>query len=368
MKPSTLIRSLLVASTFTLAMLFPANGAEWESLSQKIAESIPELRTSEAGFSATGSLVSLPLTGELFLVGIGENRVVRSTDQGLTWERMDVEVTGRTYGGFSVNADAQSGGLAIFSVKHRGNPNPQMVLRQAKDAPWVPFEKPSLGDHDGFSWGTMNWADPLAERSIILAKRHHGAPEQWLSTDSGASWKRLSYLCRNPGVIDAETFVAGIDDSVEAVENGIYLSTDQGVNYQKVSDFVPTGKTPVRWDDNFYWTIDNGVIVSRDGEATWEHTGGQVEQALWGPYFGRSEDEMMIVGGKGFFVTQDGGRSWRKVHDFYLPGDPATIAESYNIMHPTASFGWDPAQDILYAARIFWTAERLRLPLGTLSQ
>jgi hypothetical protein len=326
------------------------------------------LKTSDAGFSATGSLVNLPLHGELILVGIGEDRVARSTDQGQTWERVEVHASGRTYGGFSVNADAQTGGLVIWEIRKGGVPNPQMALRSAADAAWGQFEKPAVDKHDGFSWGMANWADPPEERTVLLGKRHHGAPEQWLSTDSGQSWKKLEFLCRNPGVIDAQTFVAGIDDSIEEVENGIYLSTDQGQTYEKVSDFVPTGKTPSRWGNRFYWTVSDGVIVSANGGKTWSHTGGRAPGTLWGPYFGRTGVEMMVVGKQGFFVSRDAGQRWEKVHDFYVPGDPANIEKSYNVMHPCASFGWDPAHDVIYAATIFWTAERLKLPEGTLSK
>jgi hypothetical protein len=223
-----------------------------------------------------------------------------------------------------------------------------------------------LKAHDGFSWGAANWAadDP----QLILAKRHHGAPQQWLSTDRGKTWTRLDFLCRNPGVIDANTFVAGIDDSVPDTENGIYLSTDRGKNYKKVSDFVPTGKWPKRWDESFYWVVGDGLVVSRDGGRTWQHTGGKVPDALWGPYFGRSEREMMVVGREGYFVTHDGGKNWKKVHDFYVPGEDHGPEKNYNVMHPNASFGWDPEHDLLYSGRIWWTVERLRLPEGTLNK
>ncbi len=338
---------------------------EWESLSAKVAKSIPELKTSDAGFSVTGSIVCLPKSGDVYIVGIGENRVVRSRDHGDTWERVDVKASGRTYGGFSVNTDVQTGGMVIFEIRKKHVSNPDMAISLDGGETWSQFKKPDVGKHDGFSWGMANWAD--AKPAVILAKRHHGAPEQWLSKDLGRTWTKLDFLCRNPGVINATTFVAGIDDSVKDVDNGIYLSEDEGRTYHRVSDFVPTGKTPARWDRNFYWVVPDGVIVTRDNGRTWTHTGGKVADSLWGPYFGRNESEMMIVGKNGFFVTRDGGRNWTKIHDFYVPGEPKGIPGSYNVMHPCASFGWDPANDLIYAGRIFWTAERLKLPPGTLS-
>ncbi len=333
----------------------------WESLSAKIAEDIPEMKTSEAGFSVTGTLVALPSSGELFIVGIGENRVFRSSDCGDSWERVDVKASGRTYGGYSVNFDPLTGGMIIFEVKKKNVQDPDMAMSRDAGKTWMQFKKPKLKKHDGFSWGMANWGDP--EPSVILAKRHHGPPEQWLSADSGQTWRKLDFLCRNPGVIDSRTFVAGIDDSVKDVENGIYHSSDQGKTYKKVSNFVPTGKTPVRWAENFYWTVDDGVIVSRDAGKRWTHTGGKVSGSLWGPYFGRSENEMMLVGKNGFFVSGNTGKSWTKIHDFYVPGDPENIPKSYNVMHPCASFGWDPDRGYIYAATIWWTAEKLRVDL-----
>jgi photosystem II stability/assembly factor-like uncharacterized protein len=346
---------------------------QWQSLSRRVAASIPDLEiTEEGGFSVTGSLVALPGSGDLFIVGIGTGRFVRSRDLGETWEKVDAHVAGRTYGGYSVNVDPQTGGMVVFEIKKKNVPIPAMAMTTDGGESWHEFVKPTLKAHDGFSWGSANWADEAPK--VILAKRHHGAPEQWLSTDRGKVWHRLEFLCRNPGVIDETTFVAGIDDSVtsregvEGVENGIYLSNDQGISYEKVSDFVPTGKWPKRWGRNFYWVVDDGLIVTRDSGRTWQHTGGEVPGALWGPYFGRNEHEMMVVGREGYFVTHDGGASWRKVHEFYVPGEDNGPEKNYNVMHPNASFGWNPEHDLLYSARIWWTAERLRLPEGTLSK
>ncbi len=346
---------------------FPDKVSEWQSLSSRVAEQIPELKISdEAGFSATGSLYVNPMNGDIYIVGNGIDRFVRSRDRGETWKRVkDVPLSGRTYGGFSINFDPQTGGMLAFTVKIKNVSDPQMAMSTDGGKNWTLFKKPELEKHDGFSWGMANWADD--EVNVILAKRHHGAPQQWLSTDAGQTWKQLDFLCRNPGVINATTFVAGIDDSVSDVENGIYLSTDQGESYEKVSDYTVTGKFPVRWDDRFYWVVDDGLIVTRDGGRTWQHTGGKLDGGLWGPYFGRSEDEIMIVGKGGFYVTRDRGKSWQHILDFTVPGDKTDLMKSYNIMHPTASFGWDPAHDTLYAARYWWTAERYIFPKGTLS-
>ncbi len=333
---------------------------QWESMSSRIGRQFPDLNVSDAGFSRTGSLAFLPGMDRLILTGNGTFPLLVSDDYGQTWKAdTTAGVTGRTYGGFSVNVDPTTNGLIIFEIKHKNIPEPSMALSIDGGETWTPFQKPSLQAHDGFSWGMANWASDNPQ--VILAKRHHGAPQQWLSTDGGQTWKQLEFLCRNPGVIDERTFVAGIDDSVGDVENGIYLSRDQGKTYRKVSDFTVTGKTPKRWGKNFYWTVQSGVIVSTDGGKTWRHTGGKLNGALWGPYFGNEERQMMVVTRDGFWATADGGKQWVKLADPHVPGE-GPFSKSYNVVHPTACFGWDVDTGMLFASRYWWTAERMRLP------
>jgi photosystem II stability/assembly factor-like uncharacterized protein len=336
----------------------------WVNLSEKIAQQHPDLRKSDQGFSVTGTLVCLPSSGRLLLAPNTTDGLMVSDDHGQTWRKdPSAGVAGRTYGAYSVDIDPTTGGVLICEIKRKGVPDPPMAMSTDGGDTWSRVNKPKLKAHDGFSWGMVDWA--AEDPRVILAKRHHGPPQQWLSTDAGQTWTKLDFLCRNPGVIDANTFVAGIDDSVDEVENGIYLSTDQGRTYRKVSDFVPIGKTPKRWGDRFYWTIESGVIVTDDGGRTWRHTGGKLDGPLWGPYFGGRENQMMCVARDGFWATADGGKTWRKIAEPHVPGE-GPFAKSYNIMHPTASFGWNVDKGLLYSARSWWTAERMKLPAGSL--
>jgi hypothetical protein len=70
---------------------------------------------------------------------------------------------------------------------------------------------------------------------------------------------------------------------------------------------------------------------------------------------------MMVVTRDGFWATGDGGKTWKKLADPHVPGE-GPFAKSYNVVHPTASFGWDVDKGYLFASRYWWTAERMRLP------
>ncbi|MFP4380577.1 MAG: WD40/YVTN/BNR-like repeat-containing protein [Candidatus Sumerlaeia bacterium] len=326
----------------------------WEELSPNIQASVADYADAKEGVPPCGTLAVLPGSGELYLTANGEHGLFHSTDHGESWERIpEADVKGRTYGGFSTNVDPETGRMILFTVKVKNVPFPTGAMTVDGGKTWTPVNR---AENDGYSWGMADWS--VRNPKVVLAKQHHGPAWLWLSKDGGQTWKRLDFQSREPGVIDTNTFVAWKPET-ENEEGGIYRSIDQGKTWDKVSDIAITGKTPFRYGGNFYWTCRDGVAVSRDQGKTWQLCGAKVPGALWGPYFGRSEKEMMVVSQDGFFATDDGCRTWTKLHDFYMTGDEENNP-SYNITHPTSSFGWDPEKGYLYCGRYWWTIARYR--------
>ena len=107
-----------------------------------------------------------------------------------------------------------------------------------------------------------------------------------------------------------------------------------------------------------YWTTSEGVVVTENGK-DWTRVGAALEQATFGPYFGTTEAEMMVVTDKGFFVTRDGAKTWKHVAPFF--GVPDGISKKFEKTGGFCYFGWDPVGNTLYASQLGGSCYRLDL-------
>ena len=67
---------------------------------------------------------------------------------------------------------------------------------------------------------------------------------------------------------------------------------------------------------------------------------------IWqGPFFGRDEHEILVVGRHGVFTTRDGGKSWQRA--------AALKPKEGDFVFTPNCFGcyaWDPVNNLLYAS------------------
>ena len=102
------------------------------------------------------------------------------------------------------------------------------------------------------------------------------------------------------GALDATTFIYSKGD-------GIHRSTDTGVTWTKVSSANPQTRIPVLFHGAHYLGTATGLLVSKDKGASWQPQGAAVN--IWqGPFFGRDEKEMVVVGKDGVFITRNAGK------------------------------------------------------------
>ncbi len=336
-----------------------AEPSQWQELTTNLHKAIPGYRpVPDKLNNGIGNLTVLPATGELFVTMNRDFGMYRSSDAGETWNKVTAApVQGRAYGGFSSTLDPQTGRFAVFMIVTGGQPGigPVSALTLDGGKTWQPITKPAQGRHDGWTWGAVDWS--LPQPKVIIGKQHHSQVVMWLSRDAGQTWEKLPFLSRNPGIIDANTFVACKGDTGD----GIWRSTDQGKTWRQISDVKINGKVPVRWGQNFYWTGEQGVLVSSDQGQTWKLLGCPLAGALWGPFFGAHETAMMVVAKDGFHITADAGKTWRRVANFFS-GNPQAPGAGYSVMHCTVSYGWDPHRNFLYCAPVGGSLFRLKLP------
>lgn len=171
---------------------------------------------------------------------------------------------------------------------------------------WKSFT--SLGRN--WAFGSVDWSAP--EPRTIIAAKHETSPagEVYVTSDGGVTWKLLSiHLSGNRegvsmvGALSATTLIYCNGD-------GIHRSQDAGATWTRISSAKPQTRIPVLFRESYYLGCTNGLLVSKDLGMSWQGQGAPVN--IWqGPFFGRDERQIVVVGKDGIFRTADGGATWK---------------------------------------------------------
>ncbi|HTI72079.1 MAG TPA: hypothetical protein VMF06_19040 [Candidatus Limnocylindria bacterium] len=269
----------------------------------------------------------------------------RSSDKGTNWQRIDNDaISGRDETGWATSVDANNPTrMGSFSLDGRAG--------LFDGVAWKPFT--TLGRN--WDFGSVDWSAPVP--STIIAAKHETDPpgEVYLTQDCGATWKQLSIHLSDKrdrlsmlGALDSATFVY-------CKGEGIQLSKDFGTTWTVVSAENPQTRVPVFFRGAHYLGDAKGLLVSPDKGVTWKRQGSSVN--IWlGPFFGRKETEMVVVGENGAYKTGDAGTTWAKIGDLRPNGPGFSFKPNW-----FGCYAWDPINNILYASAMGNPAYKLEL-------
>lgn len=283
--------------------------------------------------------------GEVTVKVVGRG-LWRSSDQGVTWQRIDGDtISGRDETGWATCLDQNAPGrIASFSLDGLAGWTTDGIH-------WKTFT--NLGRN--WDFGSVDWGTPVPK--TIIAAKHETTPagEVYVTQDGGASWRKLSiYLTENRervsmvGALDATTLLYSNGD-------GIHRSKDAGTTWTKVSSVNPQTRIPVLFRGVHYLGSANGLRVSKDLGVTWREQGTPVN--IWqGPFFGRDEKEILVVGKDGVHLTKDAGESWKQVANLKPKEGGFVFTPNW-----FGCYAWDPVNGILYASSMGNPVYRLKL-------
>lgn len=282
----------------------------------------------------------------LYVALNGDLGLWKTEDDGETWRQLNVQTSGCSWSGFSVDPDPITGDVALF--RSEGNSPAQkgggMISTDGgRTFSW--FGVPDTDRHDGWSWGQFDRHDPR----FILAKEHNTPYGFWKSTDSGLNWTKFMFPSRNIAMINRRIILAGVDRfaATDSISEGIWRTTNNGKYWGRVCDVRTTGKIPVLRDGSIYWTTRAGIIASHDEGRTWERFGAPLSDALYGPYFGGIEDEAMAITRSGFHLYEPETEEWNRIDDFFT--GEGLLKQKFNVDYPEASFAWNAEKKRIYA-------------------
>lgn len=339
----------------------PPQGSQWENITLAFFADAAPAKPAASGPATAGmqGLFVNPQTGAVYInyspwnrkIMLKELRLYISKDHGDTWSAVaENPITGRGESGFWCNAAQPfSGKMILWTIDGKS------ALTADGGATWKAIGKQGRG----FDYGDLDWS---ADQPRTFFAFEHEPYYRVLSTDGGATWKRLNEAADKEsfrqnknwyprlGVVNATTLVA-----TDGLVDGILYSPDIGATWTKVSDFRPLGAHPIHYGKRLYWAASAGIIVSDNGK-DWRLLGGGLPNANWGPYFGASEQEMLVINDKGVQYSRDGAKSWTRL----APPPPGLWLGDTRT--GGISFAWDPVNRIVYAAHAKSACYRLRLP------
>jgi hypothetical protein len=326
----------LVLAGVVGASAVSAAAAEWVNISQEVVDNLVK-QGKKLGFgNNTAGVGADRTTGEVYML-VSDQGMWKSSDKGKTFALLaEAKAGGRAETGFALDFNPAGKGIAYFPVYSRGS-----ITLDGKT--WK-----SLGDPGSTDFGAVDWSDPQGQ--TVLLKQHHTNGTAYLTLDGGQKWSKLEgddFAAL--GVFDAKTLVASRG-------NGIVRSTDDGKTWTPVSPLTPTGRVLGVLNGVGYWVSKEGVLVSRDKGKTWNVLGSKVE-AYWGPYFGKDEKHLVVVGPKGFMETKDAGATWDVAAPLPDLGKENSYAR-WNTNGWFLTYAWDPVGNVFYASAMGSAAYR----------
>lgn len=326
---------LLLSIVGLIAAAFAAQAEDtWTNLTAPLLKQLAVPDVEQAWPGGCAGVIVNRLNGEVTVKVVGHG-LWCSGDQGKTWERVDQEtVSGRDETGWATSVDQNAPErIASFSLDGTAGWTPD-------GKKWKKFT--DLGRN--WDYGSVDWSatNPLT----IIAAKHETKPpgEVYATKDGGVTWEKLSiHLKESRGQI---SMIGALGEStfIYSVGEGIHRSADFGKSWEQVSLANPQTRIPVFFKDASYLGTATGLLVSRDQGATWKKQGSEV--SIWqGPFFGRDEKHMLVVGKDHVHLTEDGGANWKRVAAVKPKEDGFLFTANW-----FGCYAWDPVNQILYAS------------------
>ena len=329
----------------------PVGPENWQNVTSAFTKQIGVESVDPAYLSKCIGMVVTP-TGDVVMQTSGKTGICISKDQGATWSIVaGNNIAGRCENGFSFSVPyPYDGRMAFFCYDGDNGKSGGMSLDGAQT--WKPFTQFQRGTE----FGDVDWSAKVPQTIYSIT---HEPFFSILSSNAGKDWQRLDKEETGGGV--ESHYCIGIVTGTTLVrynpgkEGGIIeLSEDVGQTWNQVADFHVQAMSLVHYGGNIYWTTTKGVIKSSNGK-DWSLTGPGAEGACYGPYFGSSEQEFVIVTDKNFLKTKDGGKTWTAIAKLYTVPDIFHGAAGYSY------YGWDAKNNILYASGLGAAVYKLKL-------
>lgn len=325
-----------------------AQTGQWINISDELCTQLGVMDKPFKANKQTAGVFVDPRNGDVYMT-VCSKGIYRSSDFGSSWSKWSpAGMNGRGEKGFSHNIHyPYTGRIAIFHI------DGDCGYTLDNGATWNTFTSVQRN----WDIGDLDWSSPNPQTVVTIL--HESTPfySAQISTDAGNRFSVMDETNNKRncfGVVNSTSLVRSLYGT-----DGIEFSSDKGKSWTRVSDFSPLGRIPVHYGSKLYWATKEGVIVSSDGK-DWSLKGTSLADATWGPYFGNTENQMMVVTPDGFYITEDGCNTWIHALPWHTMADGWGTG-AYNDIAQYIHFGWDPVNNIIYQSVLAGSTQKYRL-------
>jgi BNR/Asp-box repeat len=308
-----------LAVVLTILVAGAAAGADWEPITTDL------IAREKPGYGGLSGVVVDHANGNIY-VCLSDRGIFRSTDHGKTWERFGKDAfKGRTEwpGCFLLDPTGKTKRFLVALVY--GAP-----ITVGDGGDWKTMAK----DSAHVDYASVDWSD--AEMKLVLTVKHEADGKLLISDDRGQTFREAGKGYGASWVFDSKTAVIA---GVKTKE--LLRTTDGGKSFSAIGKHEI--KTLPKWHDGaLYWLMDDALYRTVDKGEKWEKLGA-VNDARYGPIFGKDAKQLLVLTKEGIVESKDGGMTWSK---------PVAPPKE---MKGTSGLTWleyDPASDTLYLMKM----------------
>ncbi|MEK6257096.1 MAG: hypothetical protein AABP62_00630 [Planctomycetota bacterium] len=296
------------------------------------------LKSEKTGFGGLCGVVVDHQSGDVW-VNLSDRGTFHSRDQGQTWKRVsDTQPKGRTEtpGCWLLDPTGPSGKMVTALVY--GSP---ISVSTDRAVTWKYLDNKS-GHID---WCGVDWTDP--DQKFVLALKHEAGGLLLSSTDGGQSFVEVGKGHGTGWIFDGQTAVVAEAKTKEKPKPNLLRTTDRGQTFRPCGEYSPVGTNSAqalpKWRaGSLYWLVDGGLITTTDKGETWKKI-GEVQDAQYGPVFGKNAEQMFVLTKAGVSESTDGGATWSK---------PLSPPKEMKGIGGLSWLEYDPRHDVLYLMKM----------------
>jgi len=269
--------------------------------------------------------------GDVF-IDLSEKGLYRSRDQGRTWKKHGPVVRGRTEWPGCLMLDPSGKTPRLLMALVYGAP---VGVSADGGGEWKFMDSKSTH----VDWCAVDWSDPAMK--FVLALKHESGGLLIASHDGGRTFAEVGKGYGPAWVFDEKSAVVAEMKTKDRPKPRLLRTTDAGKTFEPCGDWTATALPKPR-EGTLYWLVDGALLATTDQGINWKKL-SDVKEGRYGPVFGKEARQLFVLTKDGIVESTDGGATW---------GQPVALPAALKGVSALTWIEYDPKNDVLYVMKM----------------